>query len=343
MSLELDEVVRYAKLIPTLELPPILPIDAEVLPGKWGDFCRQHSIRPHAVLAYENKLRQMKVWGAAQILRSGILEGLYRHTDTVIDSTSGNFGEAVAWILTEIRRQDPTFPITSVKAVVPRSTPSAKLDRLASRGIDPVFAEDSLDAMKVAARLAELNGWWYLRQYWNLQNTAGYEPIGEHIARTLPGLGAMACGIGSGGSCSGIMPVLKKQLVGQSHRLQRVAVVVEVGGFVDGVRTELGLEPGSLPWRRCVEDVRYVGESDSLKFSAALWRQKENGGAWCEGGPSTGFALAGGLLSLVALETMEKLDAFRNAAGDVEFAFLSPDTRAPYEESKYEKNGIYFN
>lgn len=341
MSLDMSQGDVYQTYIPSISLPPIIEIQTDALPERWAEFCTRHRVRPFAVLAYENPLEQMKVWGASQIIRGGLATNAYVHTDTVIDSTSGNFGEAVAWILQEIRRKDPDFPIKYVMAVVARSTPEAKIERLKARGITPIFAENSIEAMTMARELATKNGWWYLEQYWNPENTVAYHPIARHIAKLRPALGAMACGVGSGGSCSGIMPVLETSLGKRMHRLQRVAVVVEVGDTVDGVRTELALEPGSLPWRRCVDDVRYVGQKESLKFSSALWRQKDSGGAWCEGGPSTGFALAGGLLSLVALETMEKLDAFRNEAGDVELAFLAPDKRTPYRK-KYEEKGIYF-
>jgi cysteine synthase len=332
----------YAKLIPKLPLPPIIEIDLGVLPGRWPEFCRTHRIRLYSVLAYENPLRQMKVWGASEIIRSGLLSDEYSTTNTVIDSTSGNFGEAVAWLLGEIQRRDQSFPIRYVKAVLPRSTPSAKIRRLTDRGIEVIYANDSLAAMEMARMLAEQHDWWYLQQYWNTANTAGYAPIAHHIAENYPGLGAMACGVGSGGSCSGIMPVLGEVFSNRSHRLWRVAVVVEPGGSVDGVRTEAGLKPGSLPWRRNVDDVRYIGLPESLRFSAALWRQKAVGGTWCQGGPSTGFALVGGLLALAVLEDMEKLETIRDAeTGYIDFAFLVPDMRDPYEE-KYAEHGIEF-
>lgn len=332
----------YECLLPSIPLPPIIKIDFAILPEFWADFCVKHRIVPFAVLAYENPLGQMKLWGARSILESGIRSGTYRGTDTVIDSTSGNFAEAVAWLLDEIRKQDASFPIKHVKAVAPHSTPRDKIKRLENRGIDVIYADSSLKAMNVARDEAEKHNWWYLQQYWNMANAKGYIPIAQHIMNLRPNLGAMACGVGSGGSCSGIMSALvhapRAHRQGKAHR---VAVVVEAGESVDGVRTEEALEPGTLPWRKCVDDVRFVGEQRSLECSAALWQQQKFGEEWCAGGPSTGFALEGGLLSLRSLAAMGKLDPLRNPAGDVEYAFLAPDKRDPYEK-KYKKRAIYF-
>ena len=256
--------------IPDIPLPRIVPIDTEVLPGIWPAFCRKQGILIHAVVMYENPVANQKLFPAAGVIAAGIREGLHLKTDTIIDSTSGNFGVALAYVVKEIRRRQPDFPITRVIAVVPKSLPQGKQARLSAAGVELVFAKDSLDAMVVARELAAGKGYWYTEQYWNEANSDSYLQVGAHIVQSLPNLGALACGVGSGGSLSGVMKGIEKLYGTLAHRLHCVAVAVEPGSKVPGVRDSVGLEPGTLPWRTYADDIRYFGTDTALQFSHAL-------------------------------------------------------------------------
>ena len=331
-------------------MPRIIEVDTRMLPKPWNVFCRQNRIRLFAVLGYENEVENMKLWPAGNMIACGIDRLEYRGKTKIVDSSSGNEVKGLEFVRAEIRRRWPEFPIEKTVAVIPRSTPEAKANALLDDGLELEYAENSLAAMTLAAELAEKNGWWYIRQYWNDDNAGAYPPIARHIAHQLPELGAMGIGVGSGGACSGTMqtlldeledPALQIRRAGQ--KLLRVAVVVEDNETVDGVRSEAALEPGSLDWRTPIEDVRFVGAERSLIMSAALWRH-EPGSDYepCYGGISTGFQAEGTLLALRRLAIMRRLGPLRDREGNLQAAFFAHDTRKPYR-AKYEERGIFLS
>lgn len=325
---------------PVLPLPRIVTIDSEVLPPHWSKFFMGNRAKLHSVLLYENDAENGKLWPALEILSRGIDRGDHGDANTVIDSTSGNYGVALRIAVNRCSTLDPRFPIKHVIAVVTRSLPQGKRNRLASHGIELIDAEDSIDAMRVAKEMARERGYWYTRQYWNKDNSLAYAPIAEHIADELPMLGMVAWGVGSGGGCSGIMPVLRERFKNRMYLMQRVAVVAEDGQKIGGVRDEAALEPGSLEWR-AVDDVRFVGEEASYRFSYALWRQQESSPSnACLGGPSTGFAAEGACLAARRLVIMRKFDELRGSDGFVHILVPSLDKRTPYR-AEYEQKGIY--
>ncbi len=322
-------------------LPRLIEIDTRLLPEPWGGFCEEYRVRVHAVLGYENPAEHIKIWPACNIVSCGIGRGDHLRTDTIADSSSGNYTLGLVWAVRRVSSVYLDFPIRRVVSVVPRSTPRGKLDLLEAAGVTIEFGEDSLDAMKKAETLAAAHGWWYTRQYWNPDNTKAYDPFGRHIARCVPDLGIFACGVGSGGTCSGVVPALREGLRLQGSSLHAVAVVVEPGSTVSGVRTERALKPGTLGWRDVVNDVRYVRLEESLVCSAALWRQTSSAFEPCYGGESTGFALVGGLLSTLTLATMRRLEPLRRKDGYVHLGFIAPDRRDPYKEN-FAKHGMYY-
>lgn len=329
------------KAIPVLQLPRIVTTDPEVLPPHPSKFFIKNRVKLHIVLLYENDAENGKLWPAFNILARGIARGDHGDTDAVIDSTSGNYGVALAVAIRECTRLDPVFPIKRVIAVVARSLPQGKRARLQQQGIELIDAEDAIDAMGVAEKIAKDRGYWYTRQYWNTDNSDGYRRVAEHIAAQLPMLGMVAWGVGSGGGCSGVMPVLQQCFKDRRFGLQRIAVVVEDGQKIGGVRDEAALEPGSLEWRAHVDDVRFVGEESSYRFSSALWRQQKSSPRnACLGGPSTGFVAEGAYLAARRLGIMRNLDEIRAPDGFVHILVPSLDKRTPYR-SEYEQKGVY--
>lgn len=321
-----------------LALPRIAKINTEFLAEKWIPLAEKNRLALTVVPLYENEAGSGKLWPASKIIEDGIRAGKHLTTNTIIDSTSGNFGVALAVELRRIRKLEPGFPITRIVSVIPRTLEKGKRDILLAQGIELEEAVDSLDAQKMARRLAEERGYWYTEQYWNPSNPAGYRRVAEHIAACCPEVGIMACGVGSGGGSSGTNLVLAQCLKDRSFALHRVAVAVLEGETVGGVRGAAALEPGTLPWRPNVDDVRFVGADDSYRFSAALWQQPWNA---CLGGPSTGFAAEGAMLAAHRLLMMEILDKYRAQDGFVHIVIFSLDMRDPYR-AEYKKRGIYF-
>lgn len=322
----------------------IVPIDTEVLPARCADFFEKNRAKLHIAVLYENEARTGKLWPAVEIVNRGIARGDHGNADTATDSTSGNFGRALKEVVDQANREDPAFPIKRVVAVVPRSLPPGKRKQLTDQSIDLIDAADSMAAMDMAKRAAEERGYWYTRQYWNEDNSRGYWPVANYIADHLRELGMLVCGVGSGGHSSGLSSTLTLRFK-EERKLPfwRAGVVVEEGEQVGGVRGERALEPGSLAWRAPnVDDVRFVGNDPSLRFSAALWRQDANipgKGLVC--GPSTGFASEGAWLAARNLVMMRRFDEFRASDGFVHILVPSLDTRDPYRE-EYAEKGIYF-
>jgi cysteine synthase len=325
-----------------LPLPRIITADSEVLPVNWSAFFKKHRIWLRIVLMYENEAENGKVWPALEILLRGIARGDHKGSDTIIDSTSGNYAVALAVILRLCLERNPSFPIKYIVAVVSRSLPQGKRERLLKYGIRLIDADDAVDAMHVAERTAKEFGYWYTRQYWNEDNCNGYRRVAESIAERVPELGMAVWGVGSGGGCAGVMAVLQQYFEGRNMGFERVAVVVEDGQKVGGVRDEAALEPGSLEWRAPnIDDVRFVGEDASYFFSSALWRSSDaSPEEACLGGPSTGFVCEGAALAARRLIIMRKFDQLRASDGYVHVVVPSMDKRTPYR-SEYEQKGIY--
>src|SRR5665811_196224 len=157
--------------VPVLPLPRIVTVDSEVMPPHPSKFFDKNRIKLHIVLLYENEAENGKLWPAYNILARGIARGDHGDTHTIIDSTSGNYGVALAVAIRECARLDPMFPVKHVIAVVARSLPQGKRARLEQQGIELIDAMDSIDAMSVAEKTAEERGYWYTKQYWNKDNS----------------------------------------------------------------------------------------------------------------------------------------------------------------------------
>jgi cysteine synthase len=334
------------------QLPPprTVPIMLAAVPDHWHGFCTEYNIRPVQITAYENPVENQKVEPACNIFRRGVERGDHIGKKKIIDSSSGNYVFALKWVLDQIRARWKDFPIEAVVAVIPHSTPKEKRQMLEAAGIELEYADNSLAAMDRAADLAERHGYWYTRQYWNLDNTEAWEAFANSIADQIPDLGALSCGVGTGGSCSGIMKVLTERFAYRllPNRFFRIAVEVEedeidgVPHAVDGVRGRKALRPGTLPWRQIVDTIRIVGEDRSRICSSGLWRQEwYEPGSNCIGGYSTGFAFEGLMLGLLEMVEKGLIGELLDRNGILWAAFLAPDTRKPYR-TKYARHGIHF-
>ena len=318
-----------------LALPPLFEVDPRVLTLFWREFCMKQKIRMTAAIMYANPLEQQKLWAAAGIIVDGISRGLHAGKKRIVDSTSGNFGEALAYVVRLYReRFVASFPIEEVIAVITKSTPAGKRERLSRWGITLVEAEDALDAQRVARELAKQPDVWYTEQYWNPANgTGAYGRVGRHLVSAIPHIGAFVAGVGSGGSFSGCVESME-QALGRTRAFYRTAVVVEPGSKVPGVRDPIALEPGTLPWRERADDIRLVSGEAALAFSHMLWQQ-----SGCVAGPSSGFATIGGLWSAFVLWTRRDMDHRRSPDGYFDIVTLFPDTRKPYR-GEYEEAGF---
>lgn len=334
-----QEVKPAFNLNDELSLPRIVPVHTDVLPPRWARFAKKNKVQLHLAVLYENEAGTGKLWPATNILAMGVARGDHGENDAAGDSTSGGYGVAEMTAIKMSLARDPNFPIKRFVAVINRSLPAGKRAALTDRGVElDDEADNAIAAMKRAEKLAAEGRFWLTSQYWNPDNSAGYRRVAEHIAASVPHLGLIAWGVGSGGGCSGVMPVLTSAFADRTLPLRRIAVVVEDGKSVGGVRSEEALEPGTLDWRAPnIDGARFVGEDESYGFSAALWRQDD-----FRCGPSTGFAAEGAMLAARELVLMRVLDQYRADDGLVHMLAPSMDTRDPYEE-EFAKKNIYFS
>jgi cysteine synthase len=318
-----------------LELPRITAIDTEVLPPHWARRFEKDRVRLYIAELYDNEAKNGKFYPAHWILSHGVARGDHKGAKVAIDSTSGNYGVALEMARRRAKKLNPKFPIERIAMAVAQSLPKGKRELLTELGIELIDAKDSIDAMRVAKEEAEKHGYWYTKQYWNPDNSAGWRPVAESLADQLANAGLVAWGVGSGGGCSGSMPVFQERFKDRSFGLWRVAVVAEDGEKIGGVRDEAALEPGSLEWRgENIDEVRFVTERQSNLFCSALWRQG------IHVGPSTGFVAEGACLAMRSLSIMRKLDKYRAADGDVHILVPALDKRTPYR-SEFERMGFY--
>jgi cysteine synthase len=335
---------RYIDINAVLQEPRIVPVDLDVLPLQWERFCVKNKIKPYLIVLYDNPAETGKLWPTSLIALNGVNRNDHHGSDTACDSTSGGYGLAWAALIKMYQKRDPSFPIKRFVAVVPRTLPLGKRRKLLEEGVEIIDADDATTAMKIAEEISKERGYWYTRQYWNPDNSEGYIRVAHIIADRLPDLGMVAWGVGSGGGCSGVMPVFSERFKNRSFGFRRIAVVVEDGQRVGGVRDEYGLESGSLGWRAPnIDGVRFIGEDAAYKFSAAIWRhQNRHPENACLGGPSTGFAAEGAMLALRELVIMRRENEIRAPDGYIHVASPSLDRRDPYRE-EYAQKAIYWS
>lgn len=166
------------------------------------------------------------------ILNKAMKEGRLKPGDTVIDNTSGNTGSALGMVAA----------VMGLKAIIttPHKTSQEKVDLIKSFGVEVIVTpteashEDPEGCYMVARRMAKENGYFDLNQYNSQDNVEAYYAItGPEIWNDTEGkLTHFVCGIGTGGTFSGIARYLKEQ----NPDIKAIAVDPEGSIFADYIR-----------------------------------------------------------------------------------------------------------
>lgn len=199
--------------------------------------------RLFAKLETANPNGSLKDRPVARMIANAVASGQLRHDRRLLDSTSGNAGIAYAAFGAALG--------VGVTLVVPGNASRERIDRIRAHGAE-VIETDPMEgydfAIQEARRLADLESrrYWYCNQYENSDNWrahyhgTGHELLQQLEARSLDPPDAFVCGIGTGGSMTGI-----------GRRLRRVkpdtdviAVVPEPFPGIEGLKP-LG-QPGDL-------------------------------------------------------------------------------------------------
>jgi cysteine synthase B len=194
-------------------------------------FAKLETANPNGSLKDRPVLRMLT--GA---LESGALRGR-----RLLDSTSGNAGIAYAAFGASLG--------VGVTLVIPGNASRERLDRIRAHGAEVVLTDpvEGYDfAIAEAARLAREHPdrYWYCNQYanednWRAHLQTGREIIEQMIAATGGVPDALVCGIGTGGSITGI----GRRLRAANPRLHVVAVIPETFPGIEGLKP---LSPGDL-------------------------------------------------------------------------------------------------
>ncbi|MES4887370.1 cysteine synthase family protein [Streptomyces sp. NPDC096012] len=172
---------------------PHLPADARVL----------------AKLEAANPLSSIKDRAALFMLRAAEESGALRPGGTVIESTSGNTGIALA-ALAAARGY-------ACRIVLPDNASGERLLTLRMLGADVEFTDHTLGFAGCVERAEKLHadtpGSWYAAQHLNPDNVrAHYETTGPEIWRDTGGrVDHLVCGVGTGGTLTGIAHYLRER------------------------------------------------------------------------------------------------------------------------------------
>lgn len=146
-----------------------------------------------------------------KILTAAEKNGLLNNGDTIIEATSGNTGIAAAMIgaVCDYR----------VKIVTHDKISKEKIALMQRYGADVIVTDSSLDPthemhfIKLAKSTAKEHGYFYIDQFNNeLNRLAHFETTGPEIWRQTDGkVDLIVCGIGSGGTISGVAQYIKSK------------------------------------------------------------------------------------------------------------------------------------
>ncbi|MFE0729157.1 PLP-dependent cysteine synthase family protein [Streptomyces antibioticus] len=224
-----------------------------------------------AKLEAANPLSSVKDRPALYMVRAAEASGELVPGATVIESTSGNTGIALA-ALAAARRHPCVI-------VLPRNASEERVGTLRMLGADVEFTDPELGfagCVERAEKLhAEIDGSWYARQHENPANVrAHYETTGPEIWRDTGGrVDVLVCGVGTGGTLTGIAHFLREH----NPALRVVAVEPEgsplLSGGPPGPHRIPGLNGGFLSPVTdvdCIDEVVVVSDEDAAAATRAL-------------------------------------------------------------------------
>ena len=189
--------------------------------------------KAYAKLEFFNPTGSVKDRMTAYILKKAISEGRLKPGDTVVDNSSGNTGSSLAM----------TASVLGLESIIttPEKTSREKTDLIRSFGaqviVTPTEApHDSPEShYMIARKLCEEHGYFDLNQYDNKENIeAHYRTTGPELWHDTEGkITHFVCGIGTGGTLSGIGRFLKEK----NQDIRIIAVDPEGSIFAEYIKS----------------------------------------------------------------------------------------------------------
>ncbi|MCY3986681.1 MAG: cysteine synthase family protein, partial [Candidatus Dadabacteria bacterium] len=233
----------------------------------------------YAKLEFFNPSGSIKDRVARYILENSEKNGKLEPGELIVESTSGNMGLSFA-LISAIKGYRCLFAI-------PETVSEEKIKTLRLFGAEVVLTprglppSDKRSCYKVAQRIAEEKGALYVNQYFNKLNPEShYHSIAPEIWKQTNGkVDAVFCGIGTGGTISGVGKYLKElkpstkiigvEPVGSVFReYYREGIVPQAGNFeVEGIGKNF--IPGTLDLD-FIDDVVQVSDKRSYQTVTQL-------------------------------------------------------------------------
>lgn len=267
----------------------------------------------YAKLELYNPSGSVKDRVAKYIIEEAEGRGALRPGDTIVEATSGNMGVALA-LICAVKNYKCVFTL-------PESISIEKIQALKLYGAEVVLTprglppSDERSCYKVAHKIARERGAFYVNQYFNQLNPdAHYKTTGPEIWRDTGGnIDAVLCGMGTGGTITGIGRYLKEmkknvKIIGVEpvgsvfkNYLQQ-GVLTEASSFdIEGIGKNF--IPGVIGFD-FIDDVMQVREEDARKTVYELVRREG-----ILAGASSGAVISAALAYAARTEGRERIAA----------------------------------
>lgn len=239
-----------------------------------------------AKLEYMNPTGSVKDRAAKSMILAAMERGELGANGTVIEATSGNIGISIAAV-TRILGLDCII-------VMPSDVTRERVDMIKALGGHVVLTDPGLGmkgAMREAERISMEKNGYILRQFENADNAnVHYIQTAKEIYRDMDGrIDAFVCGIGTGGTFSGVARYLKKRIPHMDAIAVEPALSPYIQFSVSGKHKIYGIGAGFLPPlfdSALCDGVIGVEDDDAIEYARLLMRTE---GIMC--GISSGAAV----------------------------------------------------
>lgn len=148
---------------------------------------------------------------AVSMIEAAEKEGKLKPGDTIIEATAGNTGLGLALVAAS-----KGYPL---QIIMPDKMSQEKVNNLKAMGAQVTMTRSDVQKghpeyyQDMAARLAKEHGYFYVNQFTNQANVdAHYRTTGPELWEQMDGkLDAFVCGVGSGGTLSGVGKFLREK------------------------------------------------------------------------------------------------------------------------------------
>lgn len=156
-------------------------------------------------LENKNPSGSIKFRPALEMFNQIYKEYKLQKSDTIIETTSGNMGIALAYICNY-------YDINCI--IVMPSKNKEKIERIKKYNAEVIITDEEkgLDFSRMyAEKLSREKGYYYINQFNNINNPKGYYKLADEIITEFEHIDYFICGMGTGGCINGVGKKLKEK------------------------------------------------------------------------------------------------------------------------------------